>query len=58
MTAWLHSQGYEVNQKRVARLLRRMGLYAIYPQPRLSQPGEPTTRYPYLLRGLSIERVN
>jgi putative transposase len=58
MTAWLSTQGYEVNHKRVARLLREMGLCAIYPKPRLSQPGEQTTRYPYLLRGLSIDRVN
>lgn len=58
MTAWLGSQGYEVNHKRVARLLRQMGLSAIYPKPRLSQPGEQTTRYSYVLRGLSIDRVN
>lgn len=58
MTAWLRTQGHEVNHKRVARLLRQMGLMAVYPAPRLSQPGEQTVRYPYLLRGLSIERVN
>ena len=58
MTAWLRTQGYEVNHKRVARLLRLMGLEAIYPEPRLSQPGEQTSRYPYLLRGMKIERVN
>ena len=58
MTAWLRSQDYEVNHKRVARLLRQMGLMAIYPAPRLSQPGEQAVRYPYLLRGMSIERVN
>ena len=58
MTAWLRTQGYEVNHKRVARLLRQMGLMAIYPTPRLSQPGEQNARYPYLLRGLSIDRVN
>lgn len=58
MTAWLRTQGQEVNHKRVARLLRQMGLMAIYPGPRLSQPGEQPVRYPYLLRGLSIERVN
>lgn len=58
MTAWLRTQGQEVNHKRVARLLRQMGLMAIYPGPRLSQPGEQAVRYPYLLRGLSIDRVN
>ena len=58
MTAWLRTQGYEVNHKRVARLLRQMGLMAVYPSPRLSQPGEQQVRYPYLLRGMSIDRVN
>ena len=58
MTAWLRTQGYEVNHKRVARLLRQMGLMAVYLSPRLSQPGEQTVRYPYLLRGLNIDRVN
>lgn len=47
-----------MNHKRVARLLRQMGLMAIYPGPRLSQPGEQPVRYPYLLRGLSINRIN
>ena len=48
MTAWLRSQGYHVNHKRVARLLHMMGIEAIYPKPHLSQ-GHPTHRvYPYL----------
>src|SRR5258707_9338669 len=58
MTAWLGTQGQEVNHKRVARLLRQMGLMAVYPKPRLSQPGEPIVRYPYVLRGLPIDRNN
>jgi putative transposase len=58
MTAWLGTQGQEVNHKRVARLLRQMGLMAVYPKPRLSQPGEQIVRYPYLLRGLTIDRTN
>jgi putative transposase len=58
MTAWLRSQGYAVNHKRVARLLRTMGLEALYPKPRMSEP-HPTHRvYPYLLRGMPITRVN
>src|ERR1700738_5489430 len=44
MTAWLGTQGQEVNHKRVARLLRLMGLMAGYPKPRLSQPGEQIVR--------------
>jgi putative transposase len=58
MTAWLHIQGYEVNRKRVTRLLRLMGLEAIYPKPRLSQPGAVSQKYPYLLRGVSIDHTN
>jgi putative transposase len=58
MTAWLRSQGYMVNHKRVSRLMRQMGLVAIYPKPRLSQPTEGHTIYPYLLRGVRIARIN
>jgi len=58
MTAWLHTQGYPVDRKRVRRLLRLMGLEAVYPQPRISVPGIVEQRYPYLLRGMSIERCN
>lgn len=58
MTAWLKTLGYEVNRKRVTRLLRMMGLEVVVPKPRLSIPGEEQPRYPYLLRGLSIDRCN
>ncbi len=58
MTAWLRSQGYTVNHKRVARLLRTMGLETIYPKPRMSEPHPAQWVYPYLLRGVPITRVN
>jgi len=58
MTACVRRQGWEVNEKRVRRLLRLMGLEAIYPKPKLSQPGQGSVIYPYLLRGVEIERVN
>lgn len=58
MTYWLGQQGYGVNVKRVRRLLRQMGLEAIYPKPRLSQPGPGHRIYPYRLRGLRIDRPN
>ena len=58
MTAWLRSQGYAVNRKRVARLMRQMGIEALYTKPQLSQPCAGHTIYPYLLRGVQIERVN
>ena len=58
MTAWLRRQGYSVNHKRVRRLLRTMGLETIYPKPRRSQPNPEHRVYPYLLRGLVVERPN
>ena len=58
MTVWLVAQGAGVNRKRVQRLMRVMGLEAIYPKPRLSQAGKGHRVFPYLLRGLSIERPN
>jgi len=58
MTAWLRSQGYEVNRKRVARLLQTMGLETIYPKPHLSQSHPDHRIYPYLLRGVPITRIN
>lgn len=58
MAAWLDTQGYPVERKRVRRLLRLMGLDAISPKPRTSLPGATAQRSPYLLRGMSIERCN
>jgi len=58
MASWLGKQGYGVNVKRVRRLLRQMGLEAIYPKPRLSVPGPGHRIYPYRLRGLKIDRPN
>jgi putative transposase len=58
MTAWLRRQGKEVNEKRVRRLLRKIGLAAIYPKPRLSQPGVGAQVYPYLLRDVEIKQVD
>jgi putative transposase len=47
MTAWLDRRGEEVNRKRVRRLMRKMGLEAIYPKPKLSTPGRDHKVYPY-----------
>jgi putative transposase len=58
MTAWLQTQGHMVNRKRVQRLMRLMGIEAIYQRPRTSQPAAEHRKYPYLLRGLAIGRVN
>jgi putative transposase len=53
---WLVKQGEEVNRKRVRRLMRLMGLEAIYPKPKLSVAGQGHRIYPYLLRNVSIQR--
>ena len=55
MTAWLRRQGEEVNRKRVRRLMRLMGLEAVYPKPRLSLSNQAHKTYPYLLRNLTID---
>ena len=54
MTAQLRSEGYPVNPKRVRRLMRLMGLEAIYPKPRLSVPHPEHQVFPYLLRGVPV----
>lgn len=56
MTAYLRSLGHEANPKRVRRLLRLMRLEAVYQKPNLSQANPEHRVYPYLLRGLAIER--
>jgi len=58
MTFWLQQQGYGVGPKRVRRLLRQMGLMAVYPKPHLSLNPLEHRRFPYLLRDLKIERPN
>ena len=57
IAAWLRTQGQVVNRKRVQRLLGLMGLEALYPKPKWSR-GAGHQVYPYLLRGVAIERVN
>ena len=54
----LESGGHTVNRKRVQRLMRQMGLRALYPRRRTSQPGKGHKVYPYLLRDLAVERAN
>jgi putative transposase len=47
-----------INRKHAQRLMRLMGIEAHYPKPRLSRPASGHTVYPYLLRGVTIERPN
>ena len=55
ITAWLKREGYEVNRKRIRRLMRVMGIEAIYPKPNLSKSLKEHKKYPYLLKGVTIE---
>ncbi len=58
MASFLRRSGYRVNRKRIQRLMRLMGLEAIYPKPKTSRPHPDHRVYPYLLRGLTIDRPN
>lgn len=58
MAVWLCQQGYEVNRKRIQRLMRIMGLEAIYPRPNTSAAVKAHRVYPYLLRDMEIIRPN
>jgi putative transposase len=58
MTAVLNRMDYSINRKRIQRLMRLMGIEAIYPKRNLSLPDKQHNVFPYLLRNLSIERVN
>lgn len=54
----LHREGIEVGRDRVVAMMRRMGIEAIYRRPNTSKPAPGHGIYPYLLRGLAIERPN
>jgi putative transposase len=58
MRNYLRRLGYRINRKRVQRLMRLMGLEAIYPKPRTSRPHPEHKIYPYLLRDFNIEKPN
>lgn len=58
MQDFLTSQGYRANHKRVRRLLRKMGIMAIYPKKNLSKLGNAKYIRPYLLRNLTVDRPN
>ncbi len=54
----LRKEGHEANRKRIQRLMRLMGLEAMVPKPNTSEAHPEHVKYPYLLRGLVISRVN
>ena len=58
MVRWLRRQGHGVSRKRVMRLMRKMGLVPIYQAPKTSRANPDHKIYPYLLRGMTIDRPN
>ncbi len=58
MTWHLRNEGHVVNEKRIRRLMRLMGLMPIYQKPSTSQAAKGHKIYPYLLRGLRVDRPN
>ena len=58
MTAYLIRQGYEVNRKRIQRLMKLMGIEAIYPKKKLSTASPEDKKYPYLLKDVAIIEPN
>lgn len=58
MTVFLQKQGYNINHKRVSRLMKVMGIEAIYARQNTSKPSKEHKIYPYLLKNASITKVN
>jgi putative transposase len=58
LTVWLKSLGYDINRKRVKRLMDLMGWQTLYRRPHTSKPNKQNRIYPYLLKGLDINRPN
>jgi len=58
LATMLRDDGHAINRKRVQRLMRQMGIAALGPKPRTSKPAPGHKVYPYLLRGLVIDRPN
>ena len=58
MVVWLAQKGHDVNRKRVQRLMRLIGIEAIYRKPRTTIPGRENKVFPYLLRNVKITHPN
>jgi len=58
MAAMLRAEGHRINRKRVQRLMRKMGIAALGPKPRTTKPAPGHKIFPYLLRGMPIDRPN
>ena len=55
---WLQAENHDINRKKVQRLMQQMGLQALYPKKGTSRPGKGHKIYPYLLKGVQINRTN
>ena len=55
---WLQAENHDINRKKVQRLMQQMGIQALYPKKGTSRPGKGHKIYPYLLKGLEINRPN
>ena len=58
MMRWLRQKGHKVNRKYIRRLMRLMGIEGLAPKPNTSKPRKEHKKYPYLLKGLKIDRSN
>jgi len=58
LTVLLKKNGFEVNRKRVRRLMRKMGLETLYPKPNMSRVNKENKVYPYLLKNVEIKKIN
>ncbi len=58
LLAWLKQEGHQINRKRFQGLMKTMRIEAIYPKPKLTKRNDEHKVYPYLLRGVNIERAN
>jgi putative transposase len=58
ITNCLNSDGYDVNHKRVLRIMRELGVQAMVPGPHTSKPGKEQIKYPYLLKNMDILKAN
>ena len=58
LTVWLKKQDFKVNRKRVKRLMDLMGWQTLYRYKSTSEPDKQNRLYPYMLKGLKIERIN
>ena len=58
MAVELKKLGHSIGRKKTRTLMRKMGIEAIYPKPKLSDPNREDKKYPYLLRGMAIERID